>query len=219
MVSIVEQYAKGLGLAATVVDVGDATGPLLHVTNRAAHDTRDGLLILGHLDTVHPIGTILQNPCRIENDRLYGPGGYDMKAGAYLAVSALGRVSKQGATALPVDILLVPDEEVGDQVMIAIQMHSLDAFDPVAFDAFLAEQSDLGTKWSPRYVRVTTALPITQTSKVLKRQLRGERWECDEPVYWRPTKYEPLRRMTAVDRAALRAAFAARDRLGELDKI
>jgi fatty-acyl-CoA synthase len=116
-------------------------------------------------------------------------------------------------------VYAVPDEEVGDQVMIAIQMHSLDAFDPVAFDAFLAEQSDLGTKWSPRYVRVTTALPITQTSKVLKRQLRGQRWECDEPVYWRPTKNEPLRRMTALDRDAVREAFAARDRLGELDKI
>ncbi len=116
-------------------------------------------------------------------------------------------------------VYAVPDEEVGDQVMIAIQMHSLDAFDPVAFDAFLAEQPDLGTKWSPRYVRVTTALPITQTSKVLKRQLRGQRWECDEPVYWRPTKNEPLQRMTAPDRDAVRAAFAARDRLGELDKV
>ena len=113
MVSIVEQYAKGLGLTATVVDVGEATGPLLHVTNRVANDTRQGLLILGHLDTVHPIGTLALNPCRIENDRLYGPGGYDMKAGAYLAVTALGRVTKQGRTALPVDILLVPDEEVG----------------------------------------------------------------------------------------------------------
>lgn len=116
-------------------------------------------------------------------------------------------------------VYAVPDEEVGDQVMVAIQMHALDAFDPAAFDAFLAAQSDLGTKWSPRYVRVTTELPITQTSKVLKRQLRGQRWECDEPVYWRPAKGEPLRPMTAEDRATVRAAFAARDRLGELDKI
>jgi glutamate carboxypeptidase len=113
MVAMVEQYANSLGLFTTVVDVGDKTGPLLHVSNRATDDTREGLLILGHLDTVHPIGTLEQNPCRIENDRLYGPGGYDMKAGAYLAVTALGRVSRQGSTALPVDILLVPDEEVG----------------------------------------------------------------------------------------------------------
>ena len=87
---------------------------MLRVTNRAPGDERPGLLVLGHLDTVHPIGTLELNPCRIENDRLYGPGGYDMKAGAYLAVTALGRVSANGGTTpLPVDILLVPDEEVG----------------------------------------------------------------------------------------------------------
>ena len=80
-------------------------------------------------------------------------------------------------------------------------------------------QPDLGTKWSPRYVRVTTELPITQTSKVLKRQLRGERWECGEPVYWRPTKNAPLQLMVPADRDAVRAAFATRDRLGELDKV
>lgn len=116
-------------------------------------------------------------------------------------------------------VYAVPDEEVGDQVMAAIQFASLDEFDPAAFDAFLDAQTDLGTKWSPRYVRITTELPITQTSKVLKRQLRGQRWECDEPVYWRPSRGERLRRMTDEDRTAVRAAFAARDRLGELDKI
>ena len=116
-------------------------------------------------------------------------------------------------------VYAVPDEEVGDQVMVAIQMHTLDDFDPAAFDTFLAQQSDLGTKWSPRYVRVTLELPITQTSKVLKRQLRGQRWECDEPVYWRPAKGAPLQPMLLDDRAKVRAAFAARERLGELDKI
>ena len=113
MVAIAEQHAKGAGLEATIVDVGDATGPLLHVTNRAPNDERVGLLILGHLDTVHPIGTLLHNPCRVEGDRLYGPGGYDMKAGAYLIITALGRVYAEGSTALPVDVLLVPDEETG----------------------------------------------------------------------------------------------------------
>jgi fatty-acyl-CoA synthase len=116
-------------------------------------------------------------------------------------------------------VYAVPDEEVGDQVMASIQFATLDQFDPAAFDDFLDAQRDLGTKWSPRYVRITTALPITQTAKVLKRQLRGERWECDEPVYWRPAKGDRLRRMTDDDRAAVRAAFAARDRLGELDKV
>jgi len=113
MVALVEQHARDAGLATEVSAISDKTGPLLHITNRADGDTRPGILILGHLDTVHPIGTLAQNPVRIEGDRLYGPGGYDMKAGIYLALSALGRLSTPGATKLPVDFLLVPDEETG----------------------------------------------------------------------------------------------------------
>jgi fatty-acyl-CoA synthase len=116
-------------------------------------------------------------------------------------------------------VYAVPDEEVGDQVMVALQVEDPSSFDPVAFDAFLERQSDLGTKWSPRYVRVATELPLTETSKVIKRQLRAERWECDDPVYFRPKKGEPLRRLVPADIDAIRAEFAARDRLGELDKV
>ena len=110
----------------------------------------------------------------------------------------------------------VPDEEVGDQVMAALQLAQPDRFDPADFDAFLAQQSDLGTKWSPRYVRATAALPITQTSKPQKRQLRAERWECAEPVFFRPAKGAPLRRMAARDVADVRARFAERGRESEL---
>jgi len=113
MVSMVEQQAKAKGLAAHVSSLGEATGPLLHITNRAAGDSRAGVLVLGHLDTVHPVGTLQQNACRIESDRLYGPGGYDMKGGIYLALTALGQLAAAGSTVLPVDLLLVPDEETG----------------------------------------------------------------------------------------------------------
>ena len=113
-------------------------------------------------------------------------------------------------------VYAVPDEEVGDQVMAALQVAHPEHFDPADFDAFLAQQSDLGTKWSPRYLRTTGSLPITQTAKVQKRQLRAERWECDEPVFFRAAKGEPLRRMTARDVAALRARFAERGREREL---
>ena len=113
MVAIVEQHAMAAGLAAQVSSLGDTTGPLLHITNRDAGDARAGILVLGHLDTVHPIGTLQQNACRIEGDKLFGPGGYDMKGGIYLALTALGQLSAPGSTALPVDLLLVPDEETG----------------------------------------------------------------------------------------------------------
>jgi len=108
---------------------------------------------------------------------------------------------------------------VGDQVMVALQVADPSTFDPADFDAFLRNQSDLGTKWSPRYVRVGTELPLTETSKVIKRQLRAQRWQCSDPVYFRPKKGDPLRRMTAADVDAIRNEFATRDRLGELDKV
>ena len=113
MVALVEQHARAAGLPATVSSLGETTGPLLHISNRAAGDNRAGILFLGHLDTVHPFGTLEQNACRIEGDRLYGPGCYDMKGGIYLALTALGQLAAPGSTALPVDFLLVPDEETG----------------------------------------------------------------------------------------------------------
>jgi fatty-acyl-CoA synthase len=113
-------------------------------------------------------------------------------------------------------VYAVPDEEVGDQVMAALQLADPARFDGAAFDAFLAQQSDLGTKWSPRYVRLCSDLPLTQTSKVQKRQLRAQRWECGDPVYFRPAQGQPLRRLVPDDAAVLRRRFAARGREHEL---
>lgn len=112
IMDLARQKALQLGLRAEIRDLGDKTGPLLYVTNRVEGDERPGLLIIAHLDTVHPVGTLSINPCRIEGDRLYGPGTYDMKAGAYLALVALGQVGQTG-TVLPVDYLFSPDEEIG----------------------------------------------------------------------------------------------------------
>ena len=120
MVEMMRAQAAAAGLRATVTEThaefkggkGPAL-PLLHITNRAEGDTRPGLLILGHSDTVHPIGMLADNPIRIEGDRLYGPGGYDMKAGIYLALTAMCAAATPGSTPLPVDLLIVPDEETG----------------------------------------------------------------------------------------------------------
>lgn len=74
-----------------------------------------GVLVLSHLDTVHPIGTLAKdNPMRIEGDRLYGPGAEDMKGGTYLALAALRQIAREGrSTQLPIRHLMVSDEEMG----------------------------------------------------------------------------------------------------------
>lgn len=74
-----------------------------------------GILVLAHLDTVHPLGA-LAGPLALRRagDRLYGPGVFDMKGGAYCALYAAGRVqARDGATPLPVTFMFVPDEEFG----------------------------------------------------------------------------------------------------------
>jgi fatty-acyl-CoA synthase len=81
-------------------------------------------------------------------------------------------------------------------------------FDPDAFAAFLAGQSDLGTKWSPRFVRVMEDLPLTATGKVTKHALRRAAWQCDDPVFWAPDRHRSsYRLLTEDDRARLRQEF------------
>ncbi len=73
-----------------------------------------GILVMGHLDTVHPIGTLAKLPWRRDGGRCYGPGIYDMKGGNYLSVEALRQLAKAGIeTALPVTVLFTSDEEIG----------------------------------------------------------------------------------------------------------
>jgi len=107
-------------------------------------------------------------------------------------------------------VYAVPDTVVGDQVMATLLLHEGRTFDPEGFAAFLAAEEDLGTKWAPRYVRVTASLPVTATTKVLKRVLRNEGWHCDDPVWWRPAKDGPYRRLEPDDVAELDRVIAER---------
>ena len=78
-------------------------------------DTRDtpGILVSGHLDTVHPVGTLKELPFRIEDIRAYGPGILDMKGGNFLVFEAMRQLLNTGiGTRLPVTVLLTPDEAV-----------------------------------------------------------------------------------------------------------
>jgi glutamate carboxypeptidase len=73
-----------------------------------------GILIAGHMDTVHPIGTLDVLPFRREGDLCYGPGLMDMKGGNYTSLEAIRQLVRAGLqTPLPVTVLFTPDEEVG----------------------------------------------------------------------------------------------------------
>jgi glutamate carboxypeptidase len=81
---------------------------------RIGADTGRRILIAGHLDTVWGSGTLAAMPFRIEGERAYGPGIYDMKAGSFMAWHAVICLLRQKVpTALPITLLLTPDEEVG----------------------------------------------------------------------------------------------------------
>lgn len=70
-------------------------------------------LLLGHLDTVWPIGTLKTMPCRLSEGRLWGPGALDMKAGVAMAFTAIEMLTEAGLLNQEIVLLLTGDEEVG----------------------------------------------------------------------------------------------------------
>jgi len=77
-----------------------------------------GILVLSHMDTVHPVGTLTGKlTYRREGDRVYGPGIYDMKGGLVLGVAAFRRIAlARRRTKLPITFLFTPDEELSSPV-------------------------------------------------------------------------------------------------------
>jgi glutamate carboxypeptidase len=73
-----------------------------------------GILIAGHMDTVHPVGTLQKLPWRREGTKCFGPGILDMKGGNYISLEAVRQLCRAGIeTPLPITILFTSDEEVG----------------------------------------------------------------------------------------------------------
>ena len=102
------------GLVIERIPGRDGRGDHFHARSSFGGDG-PGILVLSHLDTVHPIGTINGPlPYRIEGDKAFGPGIYDMKAGAYLALAAYKALVAEGKTGgLPIRFLITGDEETG----------------------------------------------------------------------------------------------------------
>ncbi len=97
-----------ISIERTSVEDGD------HLVIRAYAGGGKHTMLLGHTDTVHPVGTNLQNPTRIEGDKFYGCGIFDMKANIVLMLEALRYFAVTGTRpSRPITILLSCDEEVG----------------------------------------------------------------------------------------------------------
>ncbi|ODR11196.1 acyl-CoA synthetase [Mycolicibacillus koreensis] len=107
----------------------------------------------------------------------------------------------------------VPDPRSGDQLMAAVEVADPAGVDVAALAAFLAADKSLGRKGIPRLLRISSALPVTGSNKVLKRQLQTERWHTDDPVYrWVGRGAPDYRLLSAVDRRGLDAEFYAHGR-------
>jgi glutamate carboxypeptidase len=89
------------------------------------------VLLLGHYDTVYPLGTLTKMPCRVIDNKLTGPGVLDMKSGIAFMLHALAGLQDwqkedwqkndlRGELPRPVTVLLVSDEEVGSNSSRAI---------------------------------------------------------------------------------------------------
>src|ERR1700733_8002561 len=83
-----------------------------HSTQAAAKP----ILLLGHLDTVWPLGTLRRMPFRVGDGRLWGPGTLDMKAGVAMAFTAIEMLREAGLLEREIVLLLNSDEEVGSPV-------------------------------------------------------------------------------------------------------
>lgn len=127
--------------------------------------------------------------------------------GENFAAAPIERILLRFPDMLLVAVYAVPDPRVGDQVMATIQLRDNHLFDPIAFDAFLRAQPDLGTKWTPKFVRLTDEFPMTQTNKIQKRQLRSQLWTTSDPIWWKADKGQPYSPFSAEDADRLRTSF------------
>ena len=92
-----------------------------HLQANFAGKSGKPVLLLGHYDTVYPLGTLAAMPCRAEHNKLTGPGVLDMKSGIALMLHALAALQQwHGGLPRPVTVLLVSDEEVGSDSSRAI---------------------------------------------------------------------------------------------------
>jgi glutamate carboxypeptidase len=105
---------RGAALLGSAPTRADAAGtPVLSWELPAVRSSSPPVVVLAHLDTVWPAGTLQRWPFRVEDDRATGPGVFDMKAGLVQALFALSALLSADVDRPPVQLLVTSDEEVG----------------------------------------------------------------------------------------------------------
>ncbi len=117
VVSLLAAAASGINSVTSIERIASENyGEHLRVTAFAESSREKPILILGHTDTVHPLGSLNERPWRIEGNRAYGPGVFDMKANCALALEVIRACAASGITPKrPVVLLLTCDEETGSR--------------------------------------------------------------------------------------------------------
>jgi glutamate carboxypeptidase len=114
MIGMAARDLAMLGASIEIIPGRMGFGDCLRARFPHPQQSEPGILIMGHMDTVHPVGTLEKLAWRVDGTKCYGPGILDMKGGNYLAIEAVRQLTRAGvATPLPVTVLLTSDEEVG----------------------------------------------------------------------------------------------------------
>ncbi len=160
VVDWVEKQAQGLGLDLKferhkAEDLGE------HLIIKAFPGSADPILLLGHLDTVHPVGAKAKNPTRIEGDKFYGGGIFDMKANVVLMLAAFRYFAETGTKpAHPITIVLSCDEEIGSPTGRAIiERGAADAAFCLVFEPSAAGRVKTGRKGTGMYTVSAHGIP------------------------------------------------------------
>ena len=108
--TLVAEQAQGMGAQIEVIRNNDGTGD--HILARWGAG-REGILLLCHMDTVFPIGTLERTPYREMDGKIFGPGVLDMKSGIAISLAAIADAVRIGGSKRPITLLCTSDEEIG----------------------------------------------------------------------------------------------------------
>ncbi|MEO6910279.1 MAG: M20 family metallopeptidase [Edaphobacter sp.] len=124
-------------------------GDVLELRFGVARSSQKPVLLLGHLDTVWPMGTLKNMPWREEKGRYCGPGVLDMKAGIVMALAAVS-ILRELKSARPIILLLNSDEEVGSPISwqiteeLALQSSAVFVLEPAQGLAYKTARKGVG---------------------------------------------------------------------------